>query len=109
MILAQRVVPAPLALDKLRRRRQERPVQILLLAQHLEKAHAGTRLGFVGLGEVRAVDHPVPGRQQQAARPAHHQQAPDPGPLDRLDDRVRVDSCKVRSAQHRVHTGDSRL
>ncbi len=109
MILAQLVMPAALTFNELRRWRQEGPVQVRLTLQYFQKTHPGSGLGLVCLGEVRAVDHPMPRRQQQAAGPTHHQQAPDPGPLDRLDDGVWLDGREMRRAQHRIHTCDRRL
>jgi len=109
MVLAQFVVPAALAFDELRRWRQKGPVQRRLLAQHIEKTHPGTGLGLVGLREVRAVDHAVPGRQQQAACAAHHQQALDPGALDRLDDGVGFEGREMRCTEHRIDACDRLL
>lgn len=63
-------------------------------------ARAG--LGLVLGREIGRVYHLEPGRSQQAAGAADHQQALDAGPLGRADDRIGRNAGEMRGTEHRI-------
>ncbi len=109
MILADAILAAAFTLDKFRRRRQESPVQFLLLTQRIKKRRPRARLGFVFSRETGTVDHSRVIRQQQRTGAADHQQALHARLFYRSDNRRGRDGGEMRCADHCVVTGHRRL
>ena len=69
LVTTESEFPRALAWREFRRRRQERPVEITSLPQHVEKLVAGGGFGFVGVGEAGLSTRALPGATSRLPAP----------------------------------------
>src|SRR5271168_289254 len=84
------------------RGRQEGPVEILVLAQELEKFAALCRFNLIGGGKLRRVDELHAGRDFQTAGAADDEIALHARLPDRLDQELRIARGEMNRADHGV-------